>query len=182
MMAATAPKKEPAVSVIVPVFNVAPYLAEGLQILLQQDFDEDYEVILVDDGSTDDSLAPCRDFASRHADKLSLIECPANAGVGNARNLGLAQARGSYLVFFDPDDILPPSSLVDMFDAARRDHVDIVKGNLLLFDDRGCHPALVNLPDDHFEGKSATIFLSVVLALLLARISDSKPAGDTAAS
>ena len=132
---------DPAVSLIVPVFNVGAYIEEGLQSLLQQDFSEDYEVILVDDGSTDDSLATCREFANRHADKFKLIESPANAGVSNARNLGLERARGDYLMFVDPDDILPPSALAEMHDAARTEGADIVKGNLVLFNDGGRQPA-----------------------------------------
>ena len=85
--------------------------------------------------------AVCREFAGRHADTFKLIESPANAGVSNARNLGLEQARGDYLMFVDPDDILPPSALADMYDAARTEGADIVKGNLLLFNDKGSQPA-----------------------------------------
>ena len=137
MTPTTAMQSNPAISLIVPVYNVGAYLEDGLQSLLQQDFAGNYEVIVVDDGSTDNSLAICRDFAAKHADKFRLIESPANAGVSNARNLGLAEARGDYLMFVDPDDILPPSALGDMYEAAQKEDADIVKGNLLLFNEQG---------------------------------------------
>lgn len=124
-------------SIVVPVYNVAPYLNEGLQSLLQADFTESYEVILIDDCSSDDSLAVCREFASRHADIFQLIESSANAGVSVARNLGLERARGRYLMFFDPDDILPAATLDHICRAAEEYSADIVKGNLVLFDDSG---------------------------------------------
>jgi glycosyltransferase involved in cell wall biosynthesis len=124
-------------SIVVPVFNVAPYLREGLQSLLQRDFTEPYEVILVDDCSTDDSLAICREFSARHPDIFQLIETAANAGVSVARNRGLERARGRYLMFFDPDDILPAATLDQICRAAEEYSADIVKGNLVLFDERG---------------------------------------------
>jgi len=124
-------------SIVVPVFNVAPYLREGLQSLLQADFAQPYEVILVDDCSTDGSLAICREFSARHPQVFELIEFAANAGVSVARNAGLERARGRYLMFFDPDDILPAGTLDHLWRAAEQHSADIVKGNLVLFDERG---------------------------------------------
>jgi glycosyltransferase involved in cell wall biosynthesis len=128
-------------SIVVPVFNVARYLREGLESLLRQDFDDPYEVILIDDCSTDDSLSICREFAALHPGIFQLIESAANAGVSAARNTGLARARGRYLMFFDPDDILPAETLEHIFRAAEKYSADIVKGNLVLFDDSGQRPA-----------------------------------------
>lgn len=132
---------DPAISIIVPVFNVGAWIDEGLQSLSRQKFSEPYEVILVDDCSTDDSLQVCREYATRHEDKFSLIESPVNAGVSNARNLGLERARGRYLMFVDPDDLLPISALADMYAAALHYQADIVKGNLELFNDQSSRPA-----------------------------------------
>jgi glycosyltransferase involved in cell wall biosynthesis len=137
MNAAADTDGEMLLSIVVPVFNVAPYLREGLQSLLQEDFVQPYEVILVDDCSTDDSLAICREFSARHPDIFRLIETAANAGVSVARNTGLELARGRYLMFFDPDDILPAATLNHMCRAAEDYSADIVKGNLVLFDDSG---------------------------------------------
>ena len=132
---------EPLVSIIVPVFNVADYIDDGLRSILQQDFADSCEAILIDDCSTDGSIDICRRYASEHADKFSLIQCAQNAGVSVARNLGLDQARGRYLMFLDPDDVLPPSAVRRLFETAEKYAADIVKGNLVLFDQQGRKPA-----------------------------------------
>lgn len=128
---------EPMVSIIVPVFNVGSYLREGLESLLIQDFAHPFEVILIDDCSTDDSLAICREFAVNHGHIFRLIESASNGGVSVARNTGLEYARGCYLMFFDPDDILPQATLSQLHQAAEQFSADIVKGNLVLFDNNG---------------------------------------------
>jgi glycosyltransferase involved in cell wall biosynthesis len=122
-------------SIIVPVFNVAPFVEQGLMSILNQDFAHAYEVILIDDCSTDGSIEICRKIALDHPEKIRLIESEINSGVSFARNLGLDRAQGRYVVFFDPDDILPPAALASLFAAAGQFDADIVKGNLILFDD-----------------------------------------------
>jgi len=129
------------ISVIVPVFNVICFIEEGLASLSHQDFSQAWEVILVDDCSTDGSLEICRQFARDYPDKFKLIESPTNGGVSVARNLGLEQAHGRYLMFVDPDDILPPNAMSCMFEAAEHYAADIVKGNLVLFGESGRRPA-----------------------------------------
>ncbi len=131
----------PVVSVILPVYNVGRYVGACLDSLLQQDFESAFEMILIDDKSTDDSLAICRDYAGRHPQSIRLIACEANAGVSVARNIGLEQARGDYLMFVDPDDLLPRDSLQLLYRAARAHDADIVKGNLVLFNPKGEKPA-----------------------------------------
>jgi glycosyltransferase involved in cell wall biosynthesis len=132
------------VSMVVPVFNVSSYIEEGLESIANQDFKHAYEVILVDDCSTDGSLEICQRYVSNYPDKFTLVKSKTNAGVSSARNLGLGQAQGRYLMFFDPDDVLPPTSISSLFDTAEQYKADIVKGNLILFDDNGRRPA----PDD----------------------------------
>ena len=129
------------ISVIVPVFNVISFIEEGLASLCHQDFPQAWEVILVDDCSTDGSLEICRQFARDYPDKFKLIESPTNGGVSVARNLGLEQAHGRYLMFVDPDDILPPNAMSRMFEATEHYAADIVKGNLVLFGESGRRPA-----------------------------------------
>jgi glycosyltransferase involved in cell wall biosynthesis len=130
------------ISIIVPVYNVAAYVEECLQSIAGQDFDHPFETILVDDASTDNSADICRRFIERNpAGGFCLLENPDNRGVSVARNLGLAHARGRYLMFVDPDDRLPPAALSALFEAAERNRADIVKGNLVLFDDRKRRPA-----------------------------------------
>ncbi len=132
---------QPVVSIILPVFNVGKYIEACLESLLQQDFDRDFEVILIDDKSTDDSLVICRDYAERYPQTIYLIACETNAGVSVARNIGLEQARGDYIMFVDPDDLLPEDALRLLYEAARSHDADVVKGNLVLFNPRGEKPA-----------------------------------------
>ena len=129
------------VSIIVPVYNVAAYLEPGIDSLLAQDSAQACEIILVDDCSTDGSLDICRRLATENAQRIILIESAENGGVSVARNLGLERARGRYLMFVDPDDLLPANAVTTLLAAAERYDADIVKGNLELFDDRGSRPA-----------------------------------------
>ena len=141
MTGAATCNQEPVLSVIVPVFNVAEYIDEGLASINNQDFDHAYEVILIDDCSTDNSIEACRRFTAQYPDKFVLLESEQNAGVSVARNRGLERARGRYLVFVDPDDLLPAAALSRMFAAAESYGADVVKGNLILFDENGRRPA-----------------------------------------
>jgi len=141
MTSETQSKSELMLSIIVPVFNVAPYVEQGLMSIVNQDFSQAWEVILVDDCSSDSSLEICRQFARDYPDKFKLIESPTNGGVSVARNLGLEQAHGRYLMFVDPDDILPSNAMSCMFEAAEHYAADIVKGNLVLFGESGRRPA-----------------------------------------
>lgn len=131
----------PDVSLILPVYNVARYLPDCLQSIVAQDFSGRIEALLIDDASTDGSAEACRRFVSAHPEIFQLIECRQNAGVSVARNLGLERARGHYLVFVDPDDVLPVAALSSLHAAAEEHAADIVKGNLVLFDEAGERPA-----------------------------------------
>jgi len=127
--------ESPRVSIVAPVYNVEPYIREFLESICNQDIEGAIEVILVDDASTDASNAICREYVDRYPQHFSLIEAGENSGVSVARNLGLDRARGFYLMFVDPDDVLPPDALSSMVEAADRYEADIVKGNLVLFDE-----------------------------------------------
>ena len=111
-------RAEVMLSIIVPVFNVEPFLRDGLDSILEQNFAQPYETILVDDCSTDGSLEICQEFTSRYPEKFRLFESPANAGVSAARNVGLDNARGDYFMFVDPDDLLPLDALQSLYTAA----------------------------------------------------------------
>ena len=95
-------------SIIIPVFNVAEYLPQAIDSVLNQDF-EDLQLILVNDGSTDDSLSICQEFRGRDS-RVELVE-QANQGVSAARNAGLERARGTYIMFLDGDDFMEPGAL-----------------------------------------------------------------------
>ncbi len=123
--------RPPAISVIVPFYNVEEYLAECLDSLLAQDFG-DVEVLLVDDGSPDGSRAIAEDYVRRDP-RVRLLTRP-NGGLGAARNTGVRAARGSFLTFVDSDDLVPPGALRVLVETARRTGSDIVVGSVERFD------------------------------------------------
>jgi len=88
-------------SIIIPVYNVEKYLNQCIDSVLAQDF-TDYEVILVDDGSTDTSSAICDDYAKKFT-QIKVIH-KTNGGLSDARNFGIKEAQGDYLMFLDSDD------------------------------------------------------------------------------
>jgi CDP-glycerol glycerophosphotransferase len=128
----------PRVSIVVPVHNVEPYLDDCLRSIRAQTVD-DFEVVMVDDGSTDGSLA----IAERHAerDRRLRIVSQANHGLGHARNTGVAAAEGEFLSFVDSDDRLPPDALELLLCALDRTGSDFATGNIHRFDSRRTWPA-----------------------------------------
>ena len=95
-------------SVIVPMYNASKSIKLCLDSILRQNFD-DYEVIIINDGSTDDSESICREIASGN-DKVFLCTFE-NGGVGKARKRGIQRARGDFLIFADVDDFISPDLL-----------------------------------------------------------------------
>jgi glycosyltransferase involved in cell wall biosynthesis len=95
----------PTISVIIATYNCAPYLRESLDSVFGQTW-QDMEVLVVDDGSTDDTSAVLSGYGGR----LTVIETP-HAGYAAARNAGLARARGEWVAFHDADDVLLPDRL-----------------------------------------------------------------------
>lgn len=100
-------------SIIVPVYNAEDYLDRCLVSILEQDFSS-YEVILVDDGSTDSSPMICDRYSATDSRFRTIHK--KNGGVSSARNAGLDLAKGEYVMFVDSDDALVPDSLEMMFD------------------------------------------------------------------
>ena len=106
------------ISVILPCYNAGAYLSACLDSLLAQSM-RDFEVIFVDDGSRDDSLALARRYAERDA-RIHVFS-QENQGVSAARNLGLARARGEWITFVDGDDLLPPDGFETLLSGAAED-------------------------------------------------------------
>ena len=122
-------------SIIVPIYNVAPYLRKCVDSLLAQDI-SDYEIILVDDGSTDDSGAIADEIVREaignsqspiaNSPTLRVIH-QENAGLSAARNTGIAVAQGDYIMFVDSDDYLQPNALGALLAQAERDNLDVLR-------------------------------------------------------
>lgn len=106
---------DPAISVVIPVYNVEKYLRECLDSVEAQTF-KNFEVICVNDGSTDNSLQIMQEYAERDA-RFRVIDKP-NGGYGHSVNKGISQARGEYLSIIEPDDIIKPHMMSDLYDAA----------------------------------------------------------------
>ncbi len=121
------------ISVILPCYNAGAYLSACLDSLLAQSM-RNFEVIFVDDGSRDDSLALARRYAERDA-RIHVFS-QENQGVSAARNLGLAHARGEWITFVDGDDLLPPDAFETLLSGAAED-VDMVVCPHETFDETG---------------------------------------------
>src|SRR5690606_5147714 len=114
-------------SVVVPIYNVAPYLGECLSSIANQYY-RDLEVIMVDDGSSDDSAAIAEKFADADP-RFRLIRQP-NRGLGAARNTGVSHATGDYLMFVDSDDVIPPYAAELLITAIEQSGSDFACGNV----------------------------------------------------
>ncbi len=110
------------ISVIVPVYNVEPYLPQCLDSLIEQTF-KDIEIICVNDGSTDGSLNILNHYAAKDS-RIKVIDKP-NGGVSSARNSGLDAAQGEYISFVDSDDWLKRNAYEEIIMSAKK-HVDMV--------------------------------------------------------
>lgn len=111
-------------SIIVPVYNVAPYLSATIESVLNQTF-KDFELILIDDGSTDGSKDICMKYAYKDT-RIRLIS-QANQGVSAARNKGLETAKGSVIGFVDSDDIIDANMYQIMINIMTNTNADIVQ-------------------------------------------------------
>ena len=113
------------ISVIVPVWNAGMYLREALESLRSQTF-ANFEAILVNDGSSDDSEVICREFCD--ADERFRLINQENAGVSAARNAGIDDAEGEWIAFMDADDLMMPAALEMLLKAARGSGAGIAVG------------------------------------------------------
>lgn len=118
------------ISIIIPVYNVREWLDECLQSVVNQTF-TDFEVILVNDGSTDGSDVKCREWIDK--DRRIRMISKDNEGPSKARNAGMAQAAGEYLVFLDADDWIAPSYLEKMYTRMAQTNADMVECDVYRF-------------------------------------------------
>lgn len=112
------------ISVMVPVYNVAPYITNCLESLIHQTY-TNLEIILVDDGSTDNSLEICQEYAKK--DKRIKVIHKENGGLSTARNAGLDVATGDYYSFVDSDDYISTRFYEIMLNVALEHSADIVE-------------------------------------------------------
>ena len=115
-------------SIVIPVYNVEKYLGKCLDSVIYPELSE-YEIIIVNDGSTDTSPAICREYAEKFPELIRVITTE-NGGLGAARDVGIDAARGEYIVFLDSDDFLSPDAVPEMLKYLHQDF------DILFFDSR----------------------------------------------
>ena len=116
------------VSIIVPVYNVQDYLSECIESLINQTL-KDIEIILVNDGSTDNSLEICKNYAKKD-NRIYIID-KKNGGLSSARNRGLDIAKGEYILFVDSDDYIINTACEILYKNAVSMNVDIIHGTTI---------------------------------------------------
>ena len=114
------------ISVIIPVFNGEKFLKRSIESVLDQSV-KDVEILLLDDGSADDSLNMIRGYEQKHPDIIKVFSHP-NMGVANTRNKGVTLASGKYLMFLDQDDYFDDGYMRTFLDAAEENEADVVIG------------------------------------------------------
>lgn len=129
------------ISIIMPVYNKELYIRESITSVINQSF-KDWELIIVNDGSTDNSLS----IASSFQDSRIKVFSTKNGGVSSARNFGINHHCGDYITFFDADDILDERYLESLYDPT----VDMVLGGLIKVDYKGNIIERVNPPHHGF--------------------------------
>lgn len=120
------------VSIIVPLYNVEPYIVRCLKSITNQTFKDRVECVLVDDCGTDKSVDIAEDFINNYVGNVTfnLIRRPSNGGLSAARNTGIENAHGDYLFFLDSDDELPIDAIEQLYSLIQKYHdVDMVQGS-----------------------------------------------------
>ena len=120
----------PKVSVIVPVYNVEPYLKECMESIVRQTL-RDIEIICINDGSTDGSLKILKEYAEKD-DRIILVD-KENGGYGLAMNIGLDKATGEYIGIVEPDDFIALTMYEDLYKTAKENDLDFVKADFYRF-------------------------------------------------
>ena len=121
------------ISIIIPVYNVEQYIKNCLESVINQTYDN-WEIILIDDGSTDNSKAIYENIAIKN-DKIKIFK-QTNKGVSAARNLGIEKAQGDYIVFLDADDWIEKKFLERMLEVIENEDADIVQCNFYYANNR----------------------------------------------
>jgi len=134
-------------SIIIPVYNVEQYLRQCLDSVIHQDY-SDYEIICINDGSTDNSLAILQKYGKKE-NRIKIID-QENCGLSTARNVGIHEASGNYILFLDSDDWLEPNALQIL--AAKQ-----YKEDMICFNGRRCfEDGTIEKPDNGIKEDNMT--------------------------
>ena len=140
------------ISIIIPAYNVAGYIERCLDSILAQTF-KSFEIIVVDDGSTDATGRIIDEYAGRES-RIKVIH-KQNAGVSAARNTGIEAARGEYFLFFDGDDFVEPNTCEELITSIREKDVDVlIYGSHRYHDGRITQTSLPIFPEGLYEAEA----------------------------
>lgn len=128
------------ITIIVPVYHSEKYLRTCLESLLNQNFDENYEIVLCAFGATKEALDICDSFEKEYPEKIFVLRTPINFGISASRNAGILMARGEYLTFVDSDDTIDPDFLLTLYTLAKKGDYDIVSSGYYI-DKKRKHPS-----------------------------------------
>ena len=124
------------ISIIIPVYNAEKYLRQCLDSIINQTY-TNFEVLLVNDGSTDSSGMICQEYVENDS-RFRYFE-KENGGASSARNLGLERSGGAYITFIDSDDWVTPEYLEVLYTTLKENDVDISISSFKLFEPDGIH-------------------------------------------
>ncbi len=117
-------------SIIVPIYKVESYIKECIETVVNQNYDN-YELILVDDGSPDNSGRICDEYKKKYSNIVVIHK--ENGGISDARNAGIKAAKGKYIMFLDGDDTLNAGVLQKIANILDEEEVDILSGNYNIY-------------------------------------------------
>lgn len=143
------------VSVVIPTYNSEEYIAQALKSVFNQTY-QNFEVILVDDASTDHTVSIAQSFADK---RLKIIKSGLNRGVSHSRNLGIAQARGKWIALLDSDDWYDTERLEKLLAVAEQQDADMIADDLLLMREDESQPWSTFLTEDSHQSSSSSVTL-----------------------
>ena len=144
--------ENPCISVIIPIYNAKPYIKTCLNVLTKQDLVKPFEIIIVDDSSTDN----CQNILKKYEiPNLRLYTLSINSGPAAARNLGLKKSKGEYIFFMDVDDTIEPDTLTTLYSIANKNDYDLVISDKKWIENsKNLRTNIFVYPSDQVFGKS----------------------------
>lgn len=145
----------PYISVIIPCYNLQDYIVDCVISVEKQTF-KDFEIIVIDDGSKDESVKRIKDYIRESGVLNVRLICKENGGASSARNEGIRQAHGSYISFIDGDDFVDPDYLMNRVEAIKSNNADMCVGGLRIYENKkfGSETVLKSL---FLEGKEVAL-------------------------
>ncbi len=151
-------------SILVPVYNVEKYLEQCVESLLSQTYEGAYEIILVDDGSTDSSSVLCDRYAEKYPQTIKVIH-KENQGLISARDVGIAEAQGEYCIFVDSDDFVECTLLQVVAEEIEKNNLpDMVIYSFQYYDDGKTTKRKVDIPNKTYCEKEKSCFYESLIS------------------